>query len=152
MVYQGVPAGLPRVHPGPPGTDPDTLIPLRTGSHGMTDDVVPVTPESSPLHQLFVYERPARRWELLVRIVYWILIGIVLWVYGLIASILAFLQWFVILILGRRSQGLSEFIRGYLEYYVHVTPYLWFMTDRRPGILPARVRIYEEGPLPEDKT
>jgi hypothetical protein len=113
-----------------------------------------VSPEAlkGPQNQLFVYERPARRWELLVRIVYWILIGIVLWVYGLIAGILAILQWFVILILGRRSEGLSDFIRGYLEYYVHVTPYLWFMTDRRPAILPVKVRIYEEGPVAEQKT
>jgi hypothetical protein len=113
----------------------------------MPEEVNPEAPKNPPQNQLFVYERPARRWELLVRIVYWILIGIVLWVYGLIAGILAILQWFVILILGRRSEGLSDFIRGYLEYYVHVTPYLWFMTDRRPGIMPVKVRIFEELPV-----
>jgi hypothetical protein len=31
--------------------------------------------------QLFVYEHDAGRLELLIRIVYWILIGIVAWVY-----------------------------------------------------------------------
>ena len=104
-------------------------------------------PAGSPgMQQLFVYERPARRWELLVRIVYWILIGIVLWVYGLIAFIIMVIQWFVILVLGRRSQGLSDFVRGYLEYYVHIMPYFYFMTDRRPNILPVKVGIYEEGP------
>lgn len=154
MVYQGVPTGgtPPWGSHAAQAEDPDTLIPFQDRVTGMTEEVNPETPKNPPLNQLFVYERPARRWELLVRIVYWILIGIVLWVYGLIASILAFLQWFVILILGRRSEGLSDFIRGYLEYYVHVTPYIWFMTDRRPGILPVRVRIYEEGPLPEEKT
>jgi hypothetical protein len=109
------------------------------------DQPAPVGPPGT--QQLFVFERPARRLELLIRIVYWILIGIVLWVYGLIAGICGFIQWFVILILGRRNQGLSDFIRGYLEYYVHVTPYLWFMTDRRPGIMPVEVRIFEEGPV-----
>ena len=118
----------------------------------MAEEMLPEIPENASLNQLFVYERPARRLELLVRIVYWILIGIVAWVYGLIASICMFIQWFVILILGRRSEGLSIFIRGYLEYHIHVMPYMTFMTDRRPGIMPEKVRIYEDGPLAEGTT
>ncbi|MDD1662378.1 MAG: DUF4389 domain-containing protein [Methanomicrobiales archaeon] len=101
------------------------------------------------MHQLFTYERPARRWELLVRILYWILIGLILWVYGIVAAICLFIQWFVILILGRRSQGLSDFIRGYLEYLVYTMPYMYFMTDSRPQITPPMVRIYVEGPIAE---
>ena len=102
-----------------------------------------------PMNQLFVFEQPARRWELLVRIVYWILIGIVLWVYGLIAGICLIIQWFVILILGHRNRDLSDVARGYLEYMVYVAPYMYIMTDKRPNILPVKVRIYEEGPVPE---
>jgi hypothetical protein len=94
--------------------------------------------------QLFVYEHDAGRLELLVRIVYWILIGIVAWVYGLIAFICLFIQWFHILILGRRNQGLSDFAKGYLEYLVHVFGYTYIMTDTRPDILPVPVRVYEE--------
>jgi hypothetical protein len=74
----------------------------------------------------------------------WILIGIVAWVYGLIAFICLFIQWFHILILGRRNQGLSDFAKGYLEYLVHVFGYTYIMTDTRPDILPVPVRIYEE--------
>ena len=66
--------------------------------------------------QLFVFEHDAGRLELIVRIVYWILIGIVLWVYGIVAGICLFIQWFHILILGRRNQALSDIARGYLEY------------------------------------
>jgi Zn-dependent protease with chaperone function len=117
----------------------------------MPEEVNPEASKSPPQSQLFVYERPARRLELLVRIGYWILIGIVLWVYGLLAFICLFVQWFVILILGRRSMGLSGFIRGYLEYYVHIMPYFYFMTDRRPDIMPVTVRIYEEGLVGEKK-
>jgi len=47
----------------------------------------------------------------------------------------------VVWILGRRSEGLSNFIKGYLEYYVHV---LSLMADKRPGILPKKVEIYEK--------
>ena len=94
--------------------------------------------------QLFTFEREARRWELLVRIFYSIAIGIVLFVYGLIAFICMFIQWFVILILGRRNMDLSEFIIGYLEYQVHVLSYTSWMTDTRPGIMPVTVKIFEE--------
>jgi hypothetical protein len=97
------------------------------------------------MKQLFVYEHDAKRLELFVRIVYaWIAITIVLVVYGIIAEICLFIQWFVILILGRRSEGLSNFVKGYLEYYVHVFSYYYFMTDARPGIMPQPVRIYEK--------
>jgi hypothetical protein len=102
------------------------------------------TEETMP--RLFTYERTARRWELLVRIFYSIAIAIVLMVYGFIAGILMIIQWFVILILGRRSEGLSDFIRGYLEYYVHVLSYTSWMTDKRPGIMPKSVSFFEETP------
>ena len=103
-----------------------------------------MTQGSPSLGQLFTFERDAGRLELLIRIVYWILIGIVLWVYGIIAFICLFIQWFHILILGRRNETLSSLAKGYLEYLVHVMPYMYFMTDTRPDILPGSVRIYEE--------
>lgn len=96
------------------------------------------------MSELFTYEHKARRWELLVRIFYSIAIAIVLMVYGFIAGIVMFIQWFVILVLGRRNEGLSDFVRGYLLYYVHVLSYTSWMTDKRPGILPKKVKIFEE--------
>jgi hypothetical protein len=100
--------------------------------------------ESGEMKQLFVYEHDAGRLELFIRILYWIAIGIVLAVYGFIAEILMIIQWFVILIFGRRSEELSNFIKGYLEYSVHVIPYVLFMTDKRPGVMPKTVNIYEK--------
>lgn len=94
--------------------------------------------------QLFVYEHDASRLELLIRILYWILIGIVAAIYGIIAGICLFIQWFHILILGRRHEGLFNFAKGYFEYMVHVMPYMNIMTDKRPDIMPVTVRIYEE--------
>ncbi|NMB78179.1 MAG: DUF4389 domain-containing protein [Methanomicrobiales archaeon] len=102
-------------------------------------------PDGTPVqNQLFVYEHDAGRIELLIRIIYWILIGIVLWIYGIIAFIVQFIQWFHILILGCRNQALSDITRGYLEYRVHVLPYTYFMTDKRPNIFPETVKILEE--------
>ena len=96
------------------------------------------------MKQLFVYEHDAKRLELLIRIVYAFVIQVVVMVYGIIAGICMFIQWFVILILGRRSEGLSNFIKGYLVYYVHVIGYVYWMTDDRPGIMPKPVEIYEK--------
>jgi hypothetical protein len=103
-----------------------------------------MTDGTSLQKQLFVFEHDADRLELLIRIVYWILIGIVLWVYGIITFICLFIQWFHVLILGCRNEALSDFAKGYLEYMVHVLPYTYIMTDKRPDILPVAVKIYEE--------
>jgi hypothetical protein len=92
--------------------------------------------------QIFVYEHNARRLELIIRIGYWIVIGIVAWVYGILVMICLFIQWFFILIMGRRQQGLSDFARGYFEYIVSRMPYIYFMTDKRPNILPDPVKIF----------
>jgi len=100
-------------------------------------------PEGTPT-QLFTFEHTASRFELLVRIVYWILIGIVAWVYGIIAGICLIVQWFHILILGRRNETLASFAKGYLEYIVHILSYSYIMTDKRPDILPVTVKVYEE--------
>lgn len=94
--------------------------------------------------QLFVFEEKASRIELIVRFFYSIAIAIVMMVYGFIAQICMFFQWFIILFLGRRSKSLSDFIKGYLEYHVHVLSYVSWMTDERPGIMPKTVKIFEE--------
>ncbi len=96
------------------------------------------------MKQIFAYEEKAGRIELFIRIIYSFVIGIVLMIYGFIAGICMLIQFLVVLILGRRSRGLSDFIQGYLEYYVHILSYTSFMTDERPGILPSPVSIYEE--------
>jgi vacuolar-type H+-ATPase subunit I/STV1 len=94
--------------------------------------------------QLFLFEHDAGRLELLIRIVYWILIGVVAAVYGFIATIFLIVQWFHILILGKRNEFLSDFAKGYLEYLVHIMSYTYIMTDRRPDIMPVPVKVYEE--------
>ena len=94
--------------------------------------------------QLFTFEHDAGRLELLIRIIYWILIGIVLWVYGIITFICLFIQWFHILILGSRNEWLSNVAKGYLEYLVGVMSYTYIMTDTRPEIFPVAVKIFKE--------
>jgi cobalamin synthase len=93
---------------------------------------------------LFAFEKKAGRIELFVRILYSIPIGLVLWIYGTIAGICLVFQWFIILIAGRRINGIAGIINGYLQYYTRVVGYLYLTTDRRPPILPKPVAIYEK--------
>ena len=95
-------------------------------------------------NQLFVFEHDASRLELFIRIIYEIFLGIVLIIYGIITGICLIIQWIHILILGRRNEWLSDFVKGYLEYLVHVMPYIYFMSDKRPDIFPVPVKIFEE--------
>jgi ABC-type phosphate transport system permease subunit len=101
-------------------------------------------PSSPGPRQIFLFEEPAGRLELFIRIVYSILVGIVMVVYGFLAFLCMAIQFFHVMILGKRHAGLSDCIKGYLEYHVHVLPYTSFMTDRRPGIMPKPVRIFEQ--------
>jgi hypothetical protein len=94
--------------------------------------------------QIFGFERDAGRLELLVRIGYWIVMWAILVVYGFIAALCLIVQWFHILILARRHQGLSEFVRGYLEYQVYISPYAYFMTDTRPELWPKNRKVFVE--------
>ncbi|MDD1775197.1 MAG: DUF4389 domain-containing protein [Methanobacterium sp.] len=102
-----------------------------------------MTEEDYELNELFEYERKASRLELFVRIFYGIPVGIIIFFYGIVAGLCIAIQWIIILILGRRSEGLNSFIRGYLEYYIHLLSYFSYMTDKRPGVTPKAVQIFE---------
>ena len=54
---------------------------------------------------------------------------IVLGVWGYVAELLAFLQWFVILFTGRRNEGMWDFQRSYLGYHTRVTSYVSLAFD-----------------------
>lgn len=104
----------------------------------MTDGTTPAPT------QLFTYVHESSRIELLIRIVYWILIAIVAFVYGIIATICLIIQWFHILIFATRHEGLSDFAKGYLEYMVYVMSYTYIMNDKRPNIMPIKIKVFEE--------
>ena len=95
------------------------------------------------LNELFVYGEKANRIELIVRIFYAIRVGILLILYSIIAGIFLVLHWIAILLIGRRSKTFNSFIKGYLEYNIHLMSYFALMTDKRPGITPIKVKIFE---------
>jgi hypothetical protein len=130
-------------HNLPAEHDPGVPNPLFSQAYYLWIDIF-MTEGIPSQRQLFMFEQDAGRLELLIRIVYWILIGIVLWVYSIIAFVCLIIQWFRILILGRRNEVLSNLVEGYLGYQVHVMNYTYFMTDKRPDILLVPVKIFEE--------
>jgi hypothetical protein len=54
---------------------------------------------------------------------------IVVGLWGYVAELLAFLQWFVILFTGRRNEGMWGFQRSYLGYNTRVTSYVSLLFD-----------------------
>lgn len=96
------------------------------------------------LNELFDYEKKASRIELFVRIIYTIPIFIVLYFYSILAGICLLFQWIIILIAGRRIAAISNVISGYLRYYTHIAGYVYLTSDKRPGIMPLAIAIYEK--------
>jgi hypothetical protein len=78
----------------------------------------------------------APRIELLVRIVWGILAGIVLMIFSFVAAILLFVQVFHILFLGRRHKGMHAFIKTVAIQRFRLSAYLTLLTDERPPIIP----------------
>jgi Na+/H+ antiporter NhaC len=78
----------------------------------------------------------AGRLELIIRFVWGIIVGIVLTVYGIIASFAYIIQWFYILFLGKRHAGLQDFINKYVKQSAKLNAYIYLGTDERPPVMP----------------
>ena len=79
-------------------------------------------------------EEKASRIELFVRIVYGFVLSIIAGIWGFFAEIAAVIQWFYILIMGKRNGSLWGFIAGYMRYYFRLQGYVTLLTDERPPI------------------
>jgi len=78
----------------------------------------------------------ASRLELFVRIPWFIITAIILWIYTIIALICMVVQWFYILITGKRQKTLNNVIRVYVIYRAKFGAYLSLLTDERSPLLP----------------
>ncbi len=79
----------------------------------------------------------ASRIELFVRIVWYIISVIVLFVFAVIVEICFVLEWLVILILGKRNEALNGVLKAYLSYVVQFDAYLLLLTDERSPLIPS---------------
>ena len=78
----------------------------------------------------------ASRWEVLVRLVWATLCGIVLIVVGIFAAIAIVIQLFYILIFGKRHMSLNRFATNWLAAFAALNFYKNFCTDERPPLVP----------------
>jgi hypothetical protein len=97
------------------------------------------------MQEYLIHEEHASRVELIVRIFYTIVLSIVLCLYGIIFGICHCIQWWGILILGKRFKGLNNVLIGYVEYNIQILSYANLITDERPGIAPKDLKVYIDG-------
>ncbi len=57
---------------------------------------------------------------------------LLVWVQGLIASVIALIGWFAILFTGRLSEGLFEPLRSALAYQTRANAYFYLLTEDWP--------------------
>lgn len=81
------------------------------------------------------YDESASRLEvLIIRFLYGIVLYIILEIWGIVAGIVVVIQWFHILILGKRNAGMHSFVTKFFRYCTRVSGYLLLLTDARPPI------------------
>ena len=87
------------------------------------------------------FEKNASRLELIVRIFYSIPLFIVLFLFGIAASIVIVIQWLCILFTSGRNEDLNDFIKSFVKYQIQIISYINFVTDERPDILPKDIDV-----------
>lgn len=70
----------------------------------------------------------------LARLVWALVYGVILYALGLVAGVVWILQFFYVLIFGRRHYGLADFYNKYVGFYYRIGRYLGFVTNKRPGV------------------
>jgi hypothetical protein len=95
-----------------------------------------MTMEGSETFEMAPYAEKASRLELVIRWLYGLVIGLLYYLWAIYIAIIEFLQFWHILIFGRRGARLYGSTRRYLAAYTHVSAYLMFLTDARPELTP----------------
>jgi hypothetical protein len=106
---------------------------------------------SEEIFEMAPFVKKASRVELVVRWIYGILIGFLYGLWGaFIVYIINVLQFFHILIYGRRGSGLYRHARRFIAAYANAQAYLIFLTDQRPELTPDYLVFFKktsaEGP------
>ena len=81
-------------------------------------------------------QNKASRLELFIRIVWFIVSAVVLWAFGIIMVICLVIQWFYILITGKRHKSLNDIIKSYIYYRTKMEAYGYLTTEERNPIFP----------------
>lgn len=74
----------------------------------------------------------SERTEAFFRIVVAIVSGIILWVWGYVVGVFAFVNFVIVLITGKRNRDLAELSEVWITQVYATAHYLSFMTNERP--------------------
>jgi len=96
------------------------------------------------MFEMAPFVEKASRLELIIRWLYGIIIGLLFWLWGIYASVLEFLQFWHILIFGRRGARLYRSTSRFLAASTLVSAYLMFLTDERPELTPDLLVFFKE--------
>ena len=102
---------------------------------------------ASDAFEMAPFVEKASRLELIVRWIYGIIIGFLFYLWGIYVSILEFLQFWHILIFGRRGARLYRSTKRYLAASTHVSAYLLYLTDERPELTPDFLVFFKKAPI-----
>lgn len=102
---------------------------------------------ASETYEMAPYVEKASRLELIIRWLYAIVIGILFYLWALYVSACNFLQFWHILIFGRRGARLYRATRRYLAALANVYSYLWYLTDDRPDLTPDLLVLFKKASL-----
>jgi hypothetical protein len=75
-----------------------------------------------------------RRWTILLRVILGIPAMILAWVFGQVMGIIAFLGWFVCIVIGRMPKGMRDLGVYCLRYQQQTYGYLMLLTERYPSL------------------
>ena len=105
-------------------------------SYLLTDERPPITSEDTdyPCKITFSFERDSKRVELLIRIFYGFVLSLIASVWGMVASLIVFLEWFYMLFTTKKNFGLWEFSVRFINFYMRVSAYISILTDERPPL------------------
>jgi hypothetical protein len=75
-----------------------------------------------------------RRWKIFLRVILAVPALILAWVFGQVLGIVAFLAWFVCVVMGRIPKGMRD-LGGYcLRYQQQTYGYMMLLTERYPSL------------------
>ena len=86
-----------------------------------------------PVHQTFGFEGPANRLTNALRLIWVIPAALIAAVLGIAATVVVIISWFSIVITGRQSPGLHDFVLKALRYILQAQSYGLLMTDTYPA-------------------
>jgi len=104
---------------------------------------------SYPASYEALYVEKGSRAELFVRIVYGFILSLIDYFWMIAVGFAIFIQWFHILILGKRNEKLWRFTLSFYRFYARALAYSSLLTDARPPISGKPMPLPAVSQLPE---